>query len=127
MKRIILLNIIILISIASNAQFTNESYFKSNRHIEDPLQSFKLKSAFVEKDGYDDWDLTFNSLNLTIDPAEFYISGIVYFEFLSNIDGLNTVIIDLNNELSVKSITSGTANCKFSHSENIVRIDLPSA
>ena len=121
------MNIIVLISIVANAQFSYESYFKSNRYNEDPLKSFKLKSAFVEQEGYGDWNLIFNSLNLTIDPAEFYISGTVYFEFLSNIDGLNTVTIDLNNELSVKSITSGTANCKFSHSENIVRIDLPSA
>lgn len=125
MKRIMLLNIIALISIIANAQFANESYFKSNRHNEDPLQSFKLKSAFVEKDGYADWDLTFNSLNLTIDPAKFYISGTVYFKFISNTDGLSSVSIDLNDGLSVESVVCGDRNCQFSHSENSVKIDFP--
>ncbi len=114
-----------LISIIANAQFSNESYFKSNRHNEYPLQSFKLKSAFVEQEGYGDWNLTFNKLNLNVDPAVFYISGTVYFEFISNIDGLSSVSIDLNDGISVESVVYGDKSCKYSHSENRVKIDFP--
>jgi len=124
MKKIILLSIILIIGYVANAQYSNESYFKSNRHNNEQ-RAYRLKSAFKEQEGYSDWNLTFNKLDLHVDPAVFYISGTVYFEFIANIDGLNSVSIDLNNGMSVESVVFGDKSCKYSHSENRVKIDFP--
>lgn len=83
-----------------------------------------LKSAVKEDNTYGTWDLTFNRLELNLDPAVLFISGSVYFELTSLTNGLSAVTIDLSNALTIKSVKNETDKLSYTHQNDRVTIQL---
>jgi len=96
------------------------------QYLNERPQQLSLKNSFVENETYRDWDLTYNCLKLTIDPAVMYLSGSVVFEFVSKKDGLSSVTIDLDNALTIKSVIANRLNLSFSQQKATATIHLAS-
>lgn len=120
---IILLFIILTQPIIAIAQWEKVAYDKE--FLCERSCNFNLKSAFIENGSYNQWDLTYNRLELTIDPTKWYISGKVLFTFTSLADKLNTITIDLHDSLTVQSITSGSQSLTWTHEDGYVTFNLP--
>lgn len=72
------------------------------------------------------YDITYHELRFTVDPANYYISGVVTTTFTALSD-LSTVTFDLTNQLTVSSVTqNGLALAFTQNSNNELVITLPS-
>jgi aminopeptidase N len=107
----------------AKAQWEEKAYYKS-RFFEQPNKLPLMKSSFIEKETYSDWDLTYNKLELTIDPKKLYIKGKVLFNFTSLTDNLSKITIELDNHLTISSITSNDQTCSFTHKNGLVQVTL---
>ncbi len=92
-----------------------------------PSGDLGLHAPFYENSSYADWDLTYNRIHLRIDPAVFFLSGLVDVEFVSKVPQLSSVTIDLHSALTVKSVESGTTPLAFTRQGHTLLISLPSA
>lgn len=129
MKQSILVSSILILfciqSFQSMAQQQIKQYDK--QYLQDrPSKLPTLRSAFIENESVGDWDLTYNRLDLTVDPAIDFINGKVLFEFTSLVDNLLSITINLNDSLKVTSVASGNKPLTFSHENGFVRINLVS-
>ena len=115
--------ILILLKTSAFSQDFAQPFIKSSHYRYPNAPGMVSKSAFIEEQSYQTWDLTHNIIELHIDPNLKYVSGEVTFTIKSKIDGLATLSIDLSNELIVNSIKSGTQNLAFSHQNEKIKID----
>jgi aminopeptidase N len=71
------------------------------------------------------YDVTYHKLELTVDPAVYFVNGKVTTTFTA-LDNMNTVTFDLANELVVSSVKQGTADLSFvQNGNNELVITLP--
>jgi aminopeptidase N len=77
-----------------------------------------------EDQSYGLWDLTYNRLELEVNPAVRRISGEVYFEFTSLSNNLSELVIDLSDELEIERIFSDTGELDFTHANHKITIEL---
>lgn len=72
------------------------------------------------------YDVTYHKLELTVDPAVYFINGKVTTTFTA-LANMSTVTFDLANELTVSSVKQGTTNLSFvQNGNNELVITLPS-
>ncbi|MDP3642345.1 MAG: M1 family aminopeptidase [Bacteroidota bacterium] len=84
------------------------------------------KSAtFVESTGYAEYDLTYQRLNFTVDPAVNYISGSVISILKFQKDDVTQVRFDLVSEMFVDSVQYNHKKVVFQHLSNVITINLP--
>jgi len=84
-----------------------------------------LKSAtFTESIDYANFDLIYQRLNFTVDPAINYIQGSVYSEVKFLKDNISQIQFDLSDNLKVDSVKCNQVLTTFLHSNNKVSIDL---
>jgi aminopeptidase N len=84
-----------------------------------------LKSAhFVESEGYADYDLTYQRLKFTVDPAVNFIFGSVYSSVKFLKDKVTSVQFDLTDSLTVDSVKCNQEITTFTHSQNKVNVKL---
>ena len=95
--------------------------------LERPAKLSTLRSAFIENRSARDWDLTYNRLEISVDPNINHIEGNVLFEFTSLVDSLKAITIDLDDSLRITSIQSGTKSCLYTHENKYIQIQLPQA
>lgn len=87
-----------------------------------------LKMAtFKELDGYADWDLIYQKLDFTVDPAVRKITGHVSSLAKFRKEGLTKIAFDLTDSLTVDSVKFNREKTTFSHSGNKVAINFPDA
>ena len=85
----------------------------------------KLRN-FVANSNTNNYDITYQKLEFTVDPAVYFISGKITttYKALAN---LNQIYFDMANELVVSSVKMGTSNLTFSESgNNELIVTLPS-
>lgn len=115
--------ILILWAFPAFSQNFAEPFIKSSHNRYPNMPSMVSKSAFIEEQSYQTWDLTHNLIELHINPAVNYIRGEVTFTIKSKTDGLAAVSIDLSDELTVHTIKSHKQNLAFTHQNEIIKID----
>jgi len=116
--------ILVLINPLTALAQQNRTVFDKQYLFERPAKLPVLRSAYIEKETAGDWNLTYNRLELLIDPNINYIKGKVLFEFTSLVDNLNSVTIDLDDSLSISSIQSGNETCPFLKQNGRVLVNL---
>jgi aminopeptidase N len=121
---IALITLILSLSLTTKAQWEEKVYYKS-RFFEQPDKQLLLKSTFIENETYQDWDLTYNRLELTIDPNKLYVEGKVLFVFTSKKDNLDKVTFDLVDDLSITSIKTNNQTVSYTRKNGLVTINLP--
>ena len=122
MRKFFISWIISIISILSIGQKLQPFYFENKIPQYDINKS---KPILQQNNSYSsNTDIIFQKLDLTIDPAIYFISGSVtsYFKALSNI---NSISFDMSDSLIVDSIIYHSQKLTFQHSDNIIEIDLP--
>jgi aminopeptidase N len=115
--------LLIFQSLNTTAQWEKGMYDKSD-FFEHHNKQLLLKSTFIENETYADWDLTYNRLELKVDPTKLYIEGKVLFVFKALTDNLDKITINLDNHLSVISIESNNQACTFTHANGLVVVNL---
>jgi len=88
----------------------------------------EMKSAFQLKDlttnpNTANYDITYHILQFEVDPAEFYISGVVTTNYTA-LENMTSITFDLTSQLNVTSVTSGEDNLTYTQSGNELVITL---
>lgn len=96
-----------------------DNSLSTNQNIEN------AKSVQYESSSYSKWDLTYNKLEISVNPSMYYITGSVYFEFTSLVDNLDSIIIDLTDDMQINSLSHNKTELYFTHSNHQVVIKLP--
>lgn len=101
--------------------------YKTYHFIDNTQAEYLHKSLTIETEtrNYSMWNLTYNRLTFDINPAEYDISGNVYYEFTSLSENLSELFIDLSDELHVERIICENEELNFTHKNNKIRIQLP--
>ncbi|MBN2805915.1 MAG: hypothetical protein JXR22_04595, partial [Prolixibacteraceae bacterium] len=107
------------------AQFSSEAFYKENFLHEAVCSHAPLKSQFTENARHGDWDLTYNKLELTINPEKYYIEGTVHFAFSARVNQLSSVIIDCSEVLEIVAVKAGETDLDFSRQGDQITITLP--
>ncbi len=85
-----------------------------------------LKSAaFAESDDYSSFDLIYQRLDFSVDPAISYISGSVYSLAKMLESNVSQIRFDLADEMTVDSVWYNDNMIHFVHSGNKISIELP--
>ncbi len=70
------------------------------------------------------YDITYHKLELTVDPAEYFVSGTVTTTYTA-LENMSAVTFDLSSELSVSSVRKNNVDLSFSQSNDELNITLP--
>lgn len=116
--------LLIILSMAVQAQF-REAETAHRAYFERPAESYKMKAHPTEATHLSDWDLTFNRLDLEVDPAVRAISGKVLFQFKAKTNNLLQLTIHLSEDLTIEQIASNQTPLQYSRMGNEVLVTLP--
>lgn len=126
MKKIVTLLIIFATTLSLWAQSWEDAVYK-DQFLHQPLERYLLKSSTITEDAsYSDWDITYNQIELTLNPEVFFVKGSVLFQFKSLTDNLASITIDLSDSLNILSIKKNSTVLKFVRQNDKVIISLSS-
>ncbi|GBD91300.1 aminopeptidase N [bacterium BMS3Abin04] len=83
-----------------------------------------FKTSQIQYPEDENIDVTYYKLNLNINYASQQISGIVTVDVKSTVADLGQFFLDLQDVLTVDSVTSGSSRLRFTHSQNKISITL---
>lgn len=121
MKTVFLTLLSSVIWVTATAQITAES--QNEYRLYEKLAAEK-RLAFKQNPNTFNYDITYQKLELTVNPEDYYISGTVTSQFVST-QNLQTVVFDLSHELTVSSVTQGGQVATFTQANNELKIQLP--
>jgi len=78
----------------------------------------------ITKDLVSDFDVTYYRLNLDIDPSTEIVSGDVTTKAASITTGLNEIILDFFDNMTVDSVTSEGGSLSFTHADDELTVEL---
>lgn len=108
------------------------SFSQSNENEKDEIVNAEMKSAasimeFAINPNTTNYDITYHKLELTVDPAVYFISGKITTTFTA-LSNMNSITFDMANELTVSLVKKNGVNLTFSESgNNELIINFPSA
>jgi len=124
MKKLIFLIFILAIQFvraqAPDADFNDKAAFNDSR-------IYQKSAGFTESEDYASYDLIYQRLNFTVDPAVYFISGSVFSSIKFLNDNVTQIHFDLVDVLTVDSVHYNQTKIVFQHSENKISIILPSS
>lgn len=125
MKHLLKILSLLLISLTTLPAMAQRTEKVLEQLYQQERQSYLAKSLFVENGSTADWDLTYNRLEFFVDPNVDYIEGNAHFHFTSLKDNLNSLVIDLDDSLTVTSIVAGNTPCTYTHAAGFIHLTLP--
>ncbi|MDP2338840.1 MAG: M1 family aminopeptidase [Bacteroidota bacterium] len=87
-------------------------------------QNHHKSAAFTESDDYANYDLIYQRLNFTVDPAVNYISGSVYSLVIFLKDNVSIIRFDLVNSMVVDSVKCNNERTTFQHLSDKISVTL---
>ena len=116
-------NLLLAMLLASTAMFAQDV----EAIAESEMKSASSLMAFSANPNTANYDISYHKLELTVDPAVYFISGKITTTFTA-LSPMNTVTFDLTNDLTVSSVKKDGVNLAFSQATtNELVITLPSA
>lgn len=100
-----------------------DAYFTDKMALQE-RQKFLLKSAFVENQTYDDYDLVYQRLEWQVDPGIKYIQGSVTSYFKSRLQQLSVVEFDLRTGMVVDSVFQRNQQVTFTHQDDKLAVQI---
>jgi aminopeptidase N len=123
MKKLIFLILVLAVQVvraqAPDPDFNDKAAFNDSR-------VYRKSAGFAESVGYASYDLIYQRLNFTVDPAVNYISGSVFSSVKFLKDDVAQVQFDLADVMTVDSVQYNQKKITFQHSANKINITLPS-
>ena len=120
---LVLLYFMFLLALKPNAQ--NELVV-DDKYAFHEMKSVKSLSLFTESKGYNETDFIYQRMEWQIDPSIHYISGKITSHFISKSATLDTIRMDLHNDLQVDSVLYHNLPIGFIHSRNKIVIPFSS-
>ncbi|WP_412476971.1 M1 family aminopeptidase [Flavobacterium sp. TBRC 19031] len=116
----------LLVFFTISSVFAQSDVLETNNIAELERKSASRTINFQANANTLNYDVTYHKLELTVDPAVYFIAGKVTTTFTALAD-MSTVTFDLANELAVTSVKQGTTNLSFvQNGNNELVITLPS-
>ena len=112
----------VLIALLSSSQ---DIFLENSDLVQKEKKAFISKHSFSENTTYKNTDFIYQRMEWEVDPAVRYISGKVTSYFKGNTENLDSIQIDLHQNLEIDSILSGTQELQFSHTNNKLSIFFP--
>lgn len=110
-------------SLTGFSQHQDEEF---HQMVEAEMKSAASVIDFQVNPNTQNYDVTYHKLEFTVNPANYFISGIVTTNFTA-LSNMTTVTFDLTNQLTVSSVTQGSTNLAFvQNANNELVITLPS-
>ena len=103
-----------LLSVFSFAQTENAEF---ERMIESEMKSASNLQTMAVNPNTQNYNITYHELRFTVDPANYFISGVVTTTFTA-LSNMTTVTFDLTNELTVSSVTLAGSPLVFAQNAN---------
>ncbi|PKB16543.1 M1 family aminopeptidase [Flavobacterium sp. 5] len=123
MKKCFLLIVQILMISAYAQKSTNQT--SDIAQLEQKMATKKMN--LTVNPNTQNYDLTYQKLQFTVDPTNYYISGIVTSTFKA-LSPISTVTFDLTNQLTVSTVTQNGVSAPFTqNANNELVITLPTA
>lgn len=97
--------------------FSQEHVAEIVRIAESEMKSASQVMNFQVNPNTSNYDVTYHKLELTVDPAVYFIAGKVTTSFTA-LQNMSTVTFDLANELAVTSVKQNTTNLSFIQNGN---------
>lgn len=73
----------------------------------------------------DQTNMIYQEIHWNLDPAVNYISGVITYHFLSRIDNLTQLVLDLDTTMHVNSVRRGIVDLAYTHTDDLLlNIDL---
>lgn len=113
MKKILLFIVLIICSI-SFAQ-TDTSEFE--KMVEAEMKSAAKTQNLTVNPNTQNYDITYHELRFNVDPANYYISGVVTTTFTA-LANMNTVTFDMSDSMTVTSVTKNSQSLTFTQNTN---------
>lgn len=111
---------------SSLAGFSQHHEEEFHQMVEAEMKSAASVIDFQVNPNTQNYDVTYHKLEFTVNPANYFVSGIVTTNFTA-LSNMATVTFDLTNQLTVSSVTQGAANLSFvQNTNNELVITLPS-
>jgi hypothetical protein len=107
----------LLVFMTISSVFAQKDVLETNNIAAVEMRSASRTMNFQANVNTQNYDVTYHKLELTVDPAVYFISGKVTTTFTA-LDNMNTVTFDLANELVVTSVKQGAANLSFVRNGN---------
>jgi len=128
MKKIILISVLLSINSGLFSQFKKSELEQYNKFIEKEWESFqkRVQKALIEPEEkllqQENFDAVYYGLDLKIDVQYYHIYGKTTIKAKSKINGLNSVVLDLYDNMNITSVTGDVSS--FTHSDNIITVTL---
>lgn len=111
---------------SSFAGFSQHQDEEFHQMVEAEMKSAASAIDFQVNPNTQNYDVTYHKLEFTVNPANYFVSGIVTTNFTA-LSNMATITFDLTNQLTVSSVTQGAANLSFvQNTNNELVITLPS-
>ena len=91
--------------------------------IQQERQAFERKMQFQANPNTQNYDVKYHKLELSVNPANYYISGKVTTRFVPN-QLLSSIVFDLADELNVSQVKQGNTVLTYTHTNNQLMIQL---
>jgi len=88
-------------------------------------QNYMKSALFVESDDLAEYDLIYQKLDLTVDPAVRWIKGSVSSSVKFLKDNISKIRFDLTDSLTVDSVKFNLKKTTFTHSGNKISVNIP--
>lgn len=108
---------LILTLLSTFLGFSQDQIAENQQIAEAEMKSASNLVNFAVNPNTTNYDLKYHRLELTINPANYFISGKVITHYVAN-QNLNSIVFDLSNELTVSSVTRHGNNLSFVQNTN---------
>ena len=115
--------LVVLISTFVQAQMPDPHF--TDKIAVSEIRNYQKKAAFTESPNSGVFDLIYQKLNFSVDPAVNFISGSVYSLIKFQEEASGTIQFDLVDEMTVDSVKVTGAQTTFLHSGDKITISLP--
>jgi aminopeptidase N len=114
-----------LLLVFTTTGYAQDSNFQLHDIAAKEMKIAAKKMSLIANPNTQNYDITHHKLEFTVDPANYFISGIVTTTFTALSD-LSTITFDLSNQLTVSHVTqNGLALAFTQNAENELVITLP--
>ncbi len=103
--------------LATTFSFAQTEEADFSRMVEAEMKAASGIMQFAANANTQNYDITYHKLEFTVDPANYFISGVVTTNFTAK-QSMNTVTFDLTNALTVSSVKQGNTNLMFTQNTN---------
>jgi aminopeptidase N len=108
---------LLIVQILMISAYAQKSPSKSTDIAEMEQKTATKKMSLRVNPNTQNYDITYQKLEFTVDPANYFISGIVTSTFTALSD-LSTITFDLTNQLTVATVTQNSVSVPFTQNAN---------